>query len=668
MSPKRMLSTIFKRVKLSGKDRKSTEDNNHSTQAKNQVRTIMTKSLINSKIADRIEALIEEHPIFIFGKSFCPYCKKVEALFKSLGKKYGLLDLDLDPDGKAIQDELIIKTAQRTVPNVFIRNLHIGGCDRLTTLVKSGKLDSLLDSKPPVQFMVGDVKTEQLPDTSNEYDLIIIGGGSGGNACVKEAANLGAKVCVLDFVKPTPMGTTWGYGGTCVNVGCIPKKLMHQAALIGEYIKDAESFGYEIDHSKVNFDWAKLVSAISDHIHSLNFNYRLKLRAAKVTYMNAFAEFIDPFRLKCVDKKGAVSVIAGKKFVIACGGRPNYPGIPGDKEYCITSDDLFWLPYHPGKTLIVGASYIALECAGFLKELGCDVTLMVRSIFLRGFDQDMAERLGSYIERLGVKIIRTCVPEKVECITPGKPGELRVHFKYLETNEIKSDQFNTVIFAIGRQPCLKDLHLERSGVQVSPLSHKVITMNEKSSVDHIYALGDCAHENRQMLSKPLELTPVAIKSGLAIAKRLFGSQPSFKVDYSFIPTVVFTPLEYGTVGLSEDDARALYKDRIEIYHSEVLPFEWIIPHRDADSCYMKLIALKDEDETKTGPEHELIVGFHYLGPHAGELTQGFALALKKNSTKADFDNVIGIHPTTAESFTKLSITKSSGEQISASGC
>lgn len=623
-------------------------------------------------IANRIDDLIEHNDVVIFAKTTCPYCKQVFALFDSHKQKYEVVFLDTDPDGPSIRNELILKTAQATVPNVFIRRLHIGGCDKTKDLEKSGALVDLLNPPDPVAFGLGDAeKVDDLPEVSKEFDLIVIGGGSGGNACVKDALAFGAKACVLDFVKPSPAGTTWGYGGTCVNVGCIPKKLMHQAALIGEYIKDAESFGWDVDHSKVKCDWANLVSAVGDHIHSLNFNYRMSLRKlSKEAYINAYAEFIDAHRLKCVDKKGEVSVISSKNFVIATGGRPHYPGIPGDKEYGISSDDIFWLPYHPGKTLIVGASYIALECASFLREIGCDVTVMVRSIFLRGFDQPMAQRVASYLEFLGVKFMSKTVPDRIEQLEAGSPGRLRVHFRPAEGDgEGGSDEWNSVIFAIGRKPCLRDLHLERAGVLLSPMNGKIVTMNEQSSVGHIYALGDCAHENRQPFAKALELTPVAIKAGQAIAKRLFGeARYPVKVDYNFVPTTVFTSLEYGSCGFSEDDAVRLYKERVDVYHKELQPFEWTVPHRASDACYLKLVVLKSEDPGETGPEHELVIGFHYVGPFAGELTQGFALALKKSCTKADFDDLVGIHPTCAETVTKMNTTKRSGKDISATGC
>ena len=258
-----------------------------------------------------------------------------------------------------------------------------------------------------------------------DYDIVVIGGGSGGLAASKEAARLGKKVAVCDFVVPSPAGTSWGLGGTCVNVGCIPKKLMHQAALLGEAVQDAKSFGWEVEKKEVKHNWTKMVEEIQSHIGGLNWGYRVALREKEVTYLNEFAEFIDEHKLKTVNKKGKEKEITADKFIIATGGRPKYPDIPG-VEHGISSDDLFSLPHNPGKTLLVGASYIALECAGFLAALGCDTTVMVRSILLRGFDQQMAVKIGDYMEEHGVNMIRECVPSSIERIEEGAPGKVKV--------------------------------------------------------------------------------------------------------------------------------------------------------------------------------------------------------------------------------------------------
>ena len=218
-----------------------------------------------------------------------------------------------------------------------------------------------------------------------DYDLFVIGGGSGGLSTGRAAAELGAKVAVADFVKPTPKGATWGLGGTCVNVGCIPKKMMHYAATLADARKDMKEQGWKIDDAEKP-DWNKMVETIQSEIMSLNWGYKMDLMKQKCKYYNSFASFVDPHTIKLVNAKNEEETVTADKIVISCGGRPSYPDIPGAKELGITSDDLFSLQQAPGKTLVVGASYVALECAGFLTALGYDTTVMVRSILLRGFD------------------------------------------------------------------------------------------------------------------------------------------------------------------------------------------------------------------------------------------------------------------------------------------
>lgn len=222
--------------------------------------------------------------------------------------------------------------------------------------------------------------------------MFVIGGGSGGISAARWASELGKKVALADFVKPSPAGSTWGLGGTCVNVGCIPKKLMHYAALLAESREEQENAGLPVDRSRQH-DWNKMVQSVQKHIKSLNWGYKADLIKLKIKYYNFYATFVDEHTIH-LDNGKTQETVTADKIVIAVGGRPLYPGIPGDKEFGITSDDIFSLKKAPGKTLVVGASYIALECAGFLTALGYDTTVMVRSILLRGFDQDMANRIG----------------------------------------------------------------------------------------------------------------------------------------------------------------------------------------------------------------------------------------------------------------------------------
>ncbi|XP_023931715.1 thioredoxin reductase 1, cytoplasmic-like [Lingula anatina] len=539
-------------------------------------------------------------------------------------------------NGGFIQSSLAEISGQRTVPNVYINGSHLGGCDSALAAHASNKLLPLINPS-----------TDQY-----DYDLIVIGGGSGGLAASKEAASLGKKVAVLDFVKPTPVGTAWGLGGTCVNVGCIPKKLMHQAAILGHSLEDARKFGWEFDE-KVSHNWDTMKSAIQDYIGSLNWKYRVELRDRSVDYFNSFGEFKDPHTIKATNKRGKVQDLTAAHFLLAMGMRPRYLGIPGDKEYCITSDDLFSLKYCPGKTLVVGASYVALECAGFLAGIGLDVTVMVRSILLRGFDQQMAEKIGDYMANHSIKMIREAVPTKIEQIEKGEPGKLKVTAKYVKTGEEFVGEYNTVLLGIGRDACTNGIGLDKVGINLNPKNGQVIAEAETTNVPHIHAIGD-------ILDGKPELTPVAIQAGRLLARRLFGGGKE-QCDYTYVATTVFTPLEYGACGFSEEDAIAKYgEENIEVYHSNYRPLEWTVPGREENACYAKLVCLKTENER--------VIGLHVVGPNAGEMTQGYAVALKCGATKAHFDTTIGIHPTTSEVFTSLSTTKSSGLPVDQAGC
>jgi len=349
---------------------------------------------------ETVDQLVAANTVMVFSKTTCPFCTKIKNLFEQLKVKIEVLELDQivpSGDGAAVQAALLEKTGQRTVPNVFINGKHVGGHDDTMKLAGEEKLLPMINA-----------------DNHNfDYDIVVIGGGSGGLSASKEAARLGKKVAVLDFVKPSPAGTTWGLGGTCVNVGCIPKKLMHQAALLGEATRDAKSFGWGVEPPQHN--WQNMVTEVQNHIGSLNWGYRVALREKNVTYLNEYGTFVDKNTIKTVNKKGVEKTVTASKFILATGGRPKYPNIPG-AEFGISSDDLFSLPHSPGKVLLVGASYIALECAGFCAALGLDTTVMVRSILLRGFDQQMAGKIGDYMEEHGVNMVRECVPESIERI------------------------------------------------------------------------------------------------------------------------------------------------------------------------------------------------------------------------------------------------------------
>ncbi|XP_048580758.1 thioredoxin reductase 2, mitochondrial [Nematostella vectensis] len=486
--------------------------------------------------------------------------------------------------------------------------------------------------------------------TDNNYDLVVIGGGSGGLACSKEAASLGKKVAVLDFVAPSPQGSTWGIGGTCVNVGCIPKKLMHHASLLGDGIKDAKKYGWQLS-DQMTFDWGNLVTGVQNYIKSLNWGYRVQLHDKSVRYIPGMASFVDRHTIKAVLKSGKEELLTSEKVVIAVGGRPRFPSdVPGAKEYCITSDDLFSLQKPPGKTLVIGASYVALECAGFLAGFGYNTSLMMRSIPLRGFDQQMASLVTEYMSRHGTRFINQCVPVSVDKRPDGK---LHVQWTNPSSGERGEEEFDTVLMAIGRDPSTAALELDKAGVQVDKSGFIIGMENEQTSAKNIYALGD-------VLQDRPELTPVAIMAGKLLARRLFAGS-TIQMDYDNIATTVFTPLEYSTVGLSEEDAIRQYgEENLEVYHAFYKPLEFRVTEREEDVGYIKAVCLREGEQS--------VIGLHYLGPNAGEVMQGFAVAIRCGLTMRMLSSTVGIHPTCAEEVVKLHITKRSGEDPTVTGC
>ncbi|XP_022340615.2 thioredoxin reductase 2, mitochondrial-like [Crassostrea virginica] len=484
-----------------------------------------------------------------------------------------------------------------------------------------------------------------------EYDLVVIGGGSGGLACAKAASQLEKRVAVLDFVTPSPQGSSWGLGGTCVNVGCIPKKLMHQASLLGEAIHDSKAYGWRVPDHPHN-DWETLSTAVQNHVKSLNWGHRVQLKDKKVEYINGLGSFEDPHTVRVRDKAGKEKLLRTKNTVIAVGVRPHIPSqIPGAMEHSITSDDLFWMKKSPGKTLLIGASYIALETGGFLNGLGFDTTIMVRSRPLKQFDQQMGGLVADSMEAKGTRFLKNCVPVSIE---KDAGGGLKVTYKNLTDRQTQEGVFDTVMFATGRHAVTKNLNLEAVGVKVDPNTNKVIGGhegdNERSSAPNIYAIGDILHGR-------LELTPVAIKAGQLLAERLFGGS-RVQMDYDLVPTTVFTPLEYGVVGISEEEAISRHgADKIEVYHAFYTPLEFAIPQKNAKQCYIKGVCFGDK-----------ILGLHLIGPNAGEVIQGFAVALRCGATWSGLTGSVGIHPTTAEEVVKLHITKRSGLDPNVTGC
>jgi len=524
-------------------------------------------------------------------------------------------------------------------------NVYLGGCD------------AFLDWCRKFVAVGGDEDTKSMiPDGVHpnvphgfDYDLVVVGGGSGGLACSKEAKLLGAKVAVLDFVKPSPLGSKWGLGGTCVNVGCIPKKLMHNAALLGEATHDLESYGWQQKPSN-EFSWGDFKDRVQDYIKGLNFGYKVQLREQGVTYLNMLGKFIDRNHLECTDAKGKVQVISSARFVIAVGGRPTPLAIPGG-ELAISSDDLFSLKTPPGRTCVVGAGYVALECAGFINAMNQkngspSVVVLCRSMCLRGFDRDVVGNVQKFMMQSGIEIIEGVTPVSIE-----KTGSGSLLVKYSNGSQ---GEFDTVLGAVGRTADTAKLGLDALGIPVNSSNLKLTCENEQTTVPNIYAIGD-------VVDKTPELTPVAILAGRLLAQRLYGNG-SVLMNYKSIATAVFTPLEIGTVGLTEEEAIATYgESNIESYVSTFSPLEWqIVNEKNDRSCYAKIITLKTEDDK--------VIGLHIASPNAGEIIQGFAVSFKKGIKYTDLMNTVGIHPTIAEEFTVMNVTKSSGLSTEKKGC
>lgn len=594
---------------------------------------------------EEIEDTIKKHKVVIFAKSWCPFCTEASIILQS----HGVMDLkvveaDHRPDELEFMNALKGMTELKTVPQIFVDGKIIPGdkpgCfDRLDALREKDALKPLLSEAGVVD------KEMDLPPGTFDYDLFVVGGGSGGAAAALEAArDIFKRVAVADFVKPSPQGTTWGVGGTCVNVGCIPKKLMHIAATKKEEIHDLSSYGFrqksDGGHVDLKHDWKEMCRNIQGYIkETLNQGLLDGFEANGIRYYNKYATLKDRHTICLDDGKGNTETVTSRYILLAAGGRPNNGGYPGADEHCISSDDIFWLKEAPGKTLVVGAAYIALECAGFLNGLGYDTTVMVRSMLLRGFDRECVDKIDAYMDKMGVKFIRGCVPDRFE-----KGTSKKVKCVWKVGSEEKSEEFDTVLLAIGRTGEAQKLGLAEAGVWFNPENGKVPAPAESTNVPNIFAIGDLV-QNRP------ELTPVAKVAGKKVVQRIFKGDMQ-AMNYRLIATTVFTPLEYGMCGLTEEHCKEKFgADGYASFTKEAKPLEWsVVPHRSSDAFFKVLV------DNGTGK----IVGFHVLGPQAGEITQAMAVAMKLGVKKEQLDSVVGIHPTLAETMTMMSGEKIEG--------
>ena len=356
------------------------------------------------------------------------------------------------------------------------------------------------------------------------------------------------------------------------------------------------------------------------------------------------------------DAKGSESAVSADHVVVAVGGRPRAPADFAGAEHCITSDDLFSLERPPKRVLVVGGGYVALESAGFLRSLGCEVTVLVRSEALRGFDAQCAALVVDAIQAEGTEVLTGCTPLDATAAADGDAISVRWKKCSGDECELGGGEFDTVLLATGRAADTAGIGLEAAGVELDD-DGCVRTHDEATAAPNIYALGDVAADAD---APRAELTPVAARAGVLLARRLFGGAAE-TLDVSLVPTAVFTPLEYACIGMTEEAAiAALGDDNVEVYHSEYTPLEWTVSARGSERCYAKLIC----DRTA----NDRVVGLHLVGENAGEIVQGFAVALRLGATYGDFERTFGIHPTSAEELVSLTVTKRSGESPEKTGC
>ncbi|KAK7208905.1 hypothetical protein V2G26_016083 [Clonostachys chloroleuca] len=464
---------------------------------------------------------------------------------------------------------------------------------------------------------------------THEADYVVLGGGSGGLGSGRAAASrFGQKAVIIENKR---------LGGTCVNVGCVPKKVSWYAATLAESIRESKAYGFNVEHT-APFDWPTFKNKRDAYIKRLNGIYERNLANDKVEYLHGTGKLLSKNQIEVTQDDGSKVLVNAKKILVAVGGKPHIPPeIPG-AELGTNSDGFFEIATQPKKVAVIGAGYIAVELAGVFNALGTETHLLIRyDTFLRTFDPIIQEGLTKEYERVGVKLHKRSQASKIEKDANGK---LTVTYKDDQGNETVLTDVDHLIWAIGRVPETKNIGLEEAGVKLDDKGFVVVDEYQNTSVDNIYALGDVTGQ--------LELTPVAIAAGRRLSERLFGG-PEFatrKLDYTNVPSVVFSHPEVGSVGLTEPQAIEQYgKENVKVYTTNftAMYYAMMEPEHKAPTKY-KLVTV--------GPE-EKVVGLHILGLGSGEMLQGFGVAIKMGATKADFDNTVAIHPTSAEEIVTL---------------
>lgn len=445
------------------------------------------------------------------------------------------------------------------------------------------------------------------------FDIIAIGGGSGGIATMNRAAEYGAKAAVIE-------GNL--LGGTCVNIGCVPKKIMWYGAQVAEVF---QHYGAEYGFTSTNltFDFNTLKTNRDAYIKRSRQSYQQSFERNKVEVIQGYARFIDEHILEVNGEK-----IYGEKIVIATGATPILPNIPGG-EYASVSDDVFAWEKLPQSVAVIGAGYIAVEMAGLLHALGVQTDLFVRHDRpLRRFDSYITDALLAEMERTHLPLHSHKIPKHIEQNTD---GSLTIYFE-----DGSHHTAEKILWAVGRKANIDQLNLETVGITTTPTGHIQVNEFQETAIPHIFALGDVTGEK--------ELTPVAIKAGRTLAERLFNGKTNAKMDYTTIPTVVFSHPAIGTIGYTQAEAEKKFgKEHIKVYTSSFTSmYTALADHRQP--AHFKLIT--------TGAE-ETIIGLHGIGYGVDEMIQGFAVAIKMGATKADFDATVAIHPTGAEEFVTM---------------
>ncbi len=439
------------------------------------------------------------------------------------------------------------------------------------------------------------------------YDFLVLGGGSGGIAAAVRAQSYGARVAVLENQR---------LGGTCVNVGCVPKKVMWYAASLAHMLDDARDYGFDLERR--GFDWATLKKARDGYVARLNDIYARRLSESGIADIRGTGRFVDAHTVEVNGER-----LSADRVLIATGGAPRVPEVPG-AELGITSDGFFELEECPRRVVMVGSGYISVELGGMLRALGAEVTVLVRKTrLLRSFDEMLSEQLEAAMLADGIDVLTEA---RLQGVSRDSGGGLVVR-----CHDGRSiDGCDAVIWAVGRTPRTQDLGLAAAGVAAGQEGQVPTDALQNTNVDGIYAIGDVTGHH--------ELTPVAIAAGRRLADRLFGGMVDRKLDYALIPSVVFTHPTIGTVGLTEAEARDRYGDDVKTYRTQFNPMYSAFT-RHKRKAAMKLVTVGEE---------ERIVGCHIFGSGADEMLQGFAVAIRMGATKRDFDDTVAIHPTNAE--------------------